>query len=126
MKKLSNTEPSLKKKTMLIKKRVFFLWNGTVVQVQEFFKKLNNPHPTIKFDFKYSKTNGMKKQKIKECSSAYPRSLIKRIPYNQALHLKKIYSETRKNHHTVETLSKQLIKMWSKDFQIKLNYLKII
>ena len=65
MKKLSNTEPSLKKKTMLIKKRVFFLWNGTVVQVQEFIKKLNNPHPTIKFDFKYSKTNGMKKRKIK-------------------------------------------------------------
>ena len=65
MKKLSNTEPSLKKKTMLIKKRVFFLWNGTVVQVQEFIKKLNNPHPTIKFDFKYSKTNSMKKQKIK-------------------------------------------------------------
>ena len=64
MKKLSNTEPSLKKKTMLIKKRVFFLWNGTVVQVQEFIKKLNNPHPTIKLDFKYSKTNGMKKQKI--------------------------------------------------------------
>ena len=50
---------------MLIKKCVFFLWNGTVVQVQEFIKKLNNPHPTIKFDFKYSKTNGMKKQKMK-------------------------------------------------------------
>ena len=65
MKKLSNTEPSLKKKTMLIKKRVFFLRNGTVVQVQEFIKKLNNPHPTTKFDFKYSKTNGMKKQRIK-------------------------------------------------------------
>ena len=52
MKKLSNTEPRLKKETMLIKNRVFFLWNGTVVQVQEFIKKLNNPHPTTKFDFK--------------------------------------------------------------------------
>ena len=66
MKKLNNTEPRLKKKqNNAYKKRVFFLWNGTVVQVQEFIKKLNNPHPTIKFDFKYSKTNGMKKQKIK-------------------------------------------------------------
>ena len=50
---------------MLIKKHVFFPWNGTVLQVQELIKKLNNPHPTIKFDFKYSKTNGMKKQRIK-------------------------------------------------------------
>ena len=94
---------------MLIKKRAFFLWNGTVVQVQEFFKKLNNPHPTIKFDFKYSKNNGMKKQKIKESSSAYPRSLIKRIPYNQALHLKKIYSETSDLSKNLQVLKKSFI-----------------
>ena len=35
---------------------IFFLWNGTVIQLQEFIKKLNNHHPTIKFDFKYCKT----------------------------------------------------------------------
>ena len=36
---------------------IFFLWNGTVVQLQEFIKKLNNCHPTIKFDLKFSKTS---------------------------------------------------------------------
>ena len=36
---------------------IFFIWNGTVIQLQEFIKKLNNRHPTIKFDFKFSKTS---------------------------------------------------------------------
>ena len=35
---------------------IFFIWNGTVIQLQEVIKKLNNRHPTIKFDFKLSKT----------------------------------------------------------------------
>ena len=34
---------------------MLFLWNGTAVQLQEFIKKLNNCHPTVEFDFKYSK-----------------------------------------------------------------------
>ena len=36
---------------------ILLLWNGTIVQLQEFIKKLNNRHPTIKFDVKYCKTN---------------------------------------------------------------------
>ena len=36
---------------------IFFLWNGTVIQLQEFMKKLNNRHPTIKFDFEFSKNS---------------------------------------------------------------------
>ena len=36
---------------------IFFLWNGNVIQLQEFIKKLNNRHPTIKFDLKFSKTS---------------------------------------------------------------------
>ena len=36
---------------------IFFIWNGTVIQLQEFIKKLNNRHPAIKFDFKFSKTS---------------------------------------------------------------------
>ena len=36
---------------------VFFLWNGIVIQLQEFIKKLNNHHHAIKFDFKFSKTS---------------------------------------------------------------------
>ena len=34
---------------------IFFLWNGTIIQLQEFIKKLNNHHPTIKFNYKFSK-----------------------------------------------------------------------
>ena len=36
---------------------IFFLWNETVVQLQEFISKLSNCHPAIKFNFKYSKTS---------------------------------------------------------------------
>ena len=36
---------------------IFFIWNGTIIHFQEFIKKLNNHHPTIKFDFKSSKTS---------------------------------------------------------------------
>ena len=36
---------------------IFFLWNGTRIQLQEFINKLNNRHSIIKFDFKFSKTS---------------------------------------------------------------------
>ena len=36
---------------------IFFLWNGTVILLKEFIKKLNNCHPTIKFGLKYCKTS---------------------------------------------------------------------
>ena len=31
--------------------------NGTLIQLQEFLKKLNIRHPTVKFDFKFSRTS---------------------------------------------------------------------
>ena len=34
---------------------IFFLWNVTLVQLQEFNNGLNNPQHTIKVDFKYFK-----------------------------------------------------------------------
>ena len=92
---------------------IFFIWNGTVIQLQEFIKKLNNCHPTIKFDFKFSKTRiecldttvykNKKQNKLLATvyckptdrrnflhyTSAHPRSLINSVPYNKALRLKK-------------------------------------
>ena len=98
---------------------IFFLWNGTVVvQLQEFIKKLNNRHPAIKFDFKYSKTSQQfleatvykNNKQIKLVASAYckptdrinflhytsphPRFLIKNIPHSQTLRMKNICTET--------------------------------
>ena len=93
---------------------IFFLWNGTVIQLQEFTKKLNDRHPTIKFDFKFYKTSiefldtTVYKNKEQDkllttayCkptdqrnflhyTSAHCRSQIKSIPYSQDLRLKKI------------------------------------
>ena len=97
---------------------IFFIWNGTVIQLQEFINKLNNRHPIIKFDFKFSKTSiefldttvyknkeqnkllttvyckPTDRRNFLHYTSAHPRSLIKSIPYSQALHLKKICAET--------------------------------
>ena len=97
---------------------IFFPWNGTAIQLQEFIKKLNNRHPTITFDFKFSKTSiefldttvYKNKEQNKLLTTVYcrptdrinflrytpthPRSLIKSIPYSQVLRLKKICAET--------------------------------
>ena len=109
---------------------MFFLWNGTVMQLQEFIKTLNNRYPTIKFDFKFSKTSiefsdttiyknkeQNKFQTTVYCeptdwrnfphyTSVHPRSLIKIIPYCQALRLEKIRTETSKLSKNLQVLSR--------------------
>ena len=104
------------------------LSDGTVMQLQEFIKKLNNRHPTIKFDLKFFKTNiefldttvykNKEQNMLLTAASCKPAdriyflhytpahfiSLIKSIPYSQALHLKKIcaeISELSKNLHVL-------------------------
>ena len=97
--------------------RWYIFWN--VIQLQEFIKNLNNRHPAIKFDFKFSETNievlDKTVYKNKEqnkllatvyCkltdrrnflhyTSAHPRSLMKSMQYSQALCLKKSVPKRR-------------------------------
>ena len=97
---------------------ILFLWNGTVVQLQQLNKKLNNCHSTIKSNFKYAKatielldttvfknkdqdkllTTAYEKPTDRECflhyTSAHPKSLINSILYSQSLRLKKIHTES--------------------------------
>ena len=36
---------------------IFLLWNGSETQLLDYITRLNSRHPTIKFDFKYSKSS---------------------------------------------------------------------
>ena len=118
---------------------IFFIWNGTVIQLQEFIKQLNNRHTTIKFNFKFSKTNieflDTTVHKNKEqnkllttvyCkrtgrrnflhyTSAHPRSLIKSIPYSQALCLKKLCAKTSELSKNLQVLKESFINRGFKE-----------
>ena len=118
---------------------IFFIWNGTGIQLQEFIKKLSNRHPTIKFDFKFSKTSTefldttvyknkeqnkllttvyckpTDRRNFLHYTSAHPRSLIKSIPYSQALRLKKICAETSELSKNLQVLKKSFINRGFKE-----------
>ena len=112
---------------------IFFIWNGTVIQLQEFIKKLNNRHPKIKFDFKFSKTSTefldttvyknkeqnkllttvyckpTDRRNVLHYNFAHPRSMIKSIPYSQVLRLKKISAETSELSKNLQVLKESFI-----------------
>ena len=94
-----------------------FLWNGTESELIKFIDNLNQKHPTIKFEFTYSRTSitfldtkVYKNENETLCTTIYrkssdrsnfwhyklahPKALKDSIPYSQALHIKRICSET--------------------------------
>ena len=98
-----------------------------------FFEKLNQQHPPIKFEMKYSKDkiefldaliykdknnyiqatlykNPTDHQNYIHSKSAHPFSLKKSIAYNQALRLKRICSTTGEYEKHTDNLTKQLLK----------------
>ena len=113
---------------------IFLLWNGTEEELLSFISKLNKCHPTIKFDFKYSKeqidfldtTVYKNRQKNKlytkiyhkptdqrnflHHQSAHPKSLIKSIPYAQAIRVKKICSEQSELNKNLDKLKTDFVK----------------
>ena len=88
---------------------IFFLWNGNKTQLVDIIASLNSRQPTIKLDFKYSKSGikflGTKiyknnvnnklltkinwkprgRRNFLDPTLAHPKSLINRIPCSQAL-----------------------------------------
>ena len=113
---------------------IFFIWNGTVIQLQEFIKKLNNCHPTIKFDFKFSKTSiefldttvYKNKEQNKLLTTVYCKSTDRRnflhytsaylcIPYSQALRLKEICARTSELSKNLQVLKESSINRGFKE-----------
>ena len=113
---------------------IFLCWNGSETQLLEFITRLNSRHPTIKFDFKYSKSSikfletkiykNKKKNKLLTTIywkptdqrnflgpiSAHPKSLI-----NQALRLKKICSEISELNKHLNELKESFINRGYKE-----------
>ena len=104
----------------------------------DFITSLNSRHPTIKFDFKYLKSSikilDSKIYKNKEENNlltiyrkptdrtnfldptpAHPKSLINGIPFNKALRLKKICSETSELNKNLNELRESFINCGYKE-----------
>ena len=95
---------------------IFLLWTSTLEELNQFIEQLNQLHPTIKFDAKYSKTsidfldtkiykssNGKlqttlytkptDRQSYLHSKSYHPNSCKQSIAYSQALRIKRICSD---------------------------------
>ena len=112
---------------------IFFLWNGTESGLIKFIDNLNQEHPTIKFEFTFSRTsitflytkiykneNGTlciticrkpsDRSNFLLYKSAHPKALKDSISYSQALHIKQICSETSEVIKHLEDLKDAFIK----------------
>ena len=82
---------------------IFFLWNGTESALIQFIDNLNQKHPTIKFEFTYSRTNitfldtKVYKMKMEHCA-------------RQALRIKRMISKTSEIIKHLKDLKNAFIK----------------
>ena len=112
---------------------IFFLWKGTEEDLLKFFDEINSIHPTIKFDFNYSKTNTCfldtsititDERKLKtsiyskptdrkaylHAKSYHPKSTKEAISYSQALRIRRICTEESDFVTNGEKLIKDLVE----------------
>ena len=111
---------------------IFLIWTGTLKELNKFIAKINQVHPSIKFDFNYSSKSvnfldkTFKKSSTGEVSttlfkkgtdchaylhkkSEHRESLKRSIPYAQALRLKRTCTEDGDFRANCDILSKKLI-----------------
>jgi hypothetical protein len=112
---------------------IFLLWNGTQAELETILKKLNDIHPTIKFDAKFSRTsiefldtriykaaNGIlqttlytkptDRQSYLHSKSYHPNSCKRSIAYSQALRIRRICSEPSEFEKNVMKLKSKLVQ----------------
>ena len=110
---------------------LFFIWTGTEQQLESFLEEINEVHPTIKFDSKFSKdeinfldltiykdsngklatkvyTKPTDRQSYLYRTSTHPEHLKKSIPYGQALCLKKICSQEGEFNNACKQLTEKM------------------
>ena len=121
---------------------LFFVWKGTEEELKRFLEEINKVHPTIKFDYTYSKdeinfldltiyksekrklaTKVYKKPTDRQSylyrSSAHPNHLKKSIPYGQALRLRRICTEESEFEKACTQLTNNLKDRRYKNDEIK-------
>ena len=121
---------------------LFFIWTGTEKLLLRFLEEINNIHPTIKFDSKFSKdeinfldltiykdsngklatkvyTKPTDRQSYLYRTSAHPEHLKKSIPYGQALRLKKICTTEVEIKHACDQLTDKMTRRGYKENEIR-------
>ena len=111
---------------------IFFLWKGTEEDLNKFLRTVNELHPTIKFDFVYSKSKSvfldcnisLTDRKLKtsvfskptdqkayvHSKSYHPQATKEAIAYGQALRLRRICNEEADFREAANKLKSDLVK----------------
>ena len=103
---------------------IFLIWNGTKTEFDNFLKKINECHPSIKFEYEMSKTeinfldttvfkvNNKLQTKlyVKPTKSEHPNSTKTSIAYSQALRSNKICYNRSDLHNSCKQLLNTLTK----------------
>ena len=121
---------------------IFFIWTGSENDLQQFISKINEVHPSIKFDFNYSETQihlldisitktspgkplttlynkEIDRKSYLHQNSEHPETLKRSISYSQPLRLKRICTTVEDFTEQSKALTKRLIKIGYDENEIK-------
>ena len=119
---------------------IFFIWKGTEEELLNFFAEINLVHPTIKFDYSYSRksvnfldskvsilrkkigtsvyTKPTDRKAYLHAKSYHPRSTIEAIAYSQAARLRRICTEKTEFLKFAEKLKEDLTNRGHKEGKV--------